>query len=137
HPEVSAWCSLLICAYPVLEVIFSMLRRRRRHQPLADPDRLHMHSVLLRHVAHRLLPARSHNTHNSVTGALMWALSVPPSLWAVFNFDSTPALALGLAVFAVAYQVLYLRLLQFRRGREQWTPSQRSRHASGHSAGQG
>lgn len=56
HPGVSAWAPLLMCASPVLEVAFSMLRRYRRGHCAGHPDRLHMHSLIKRRVARQLLP---------------------------------------------------------------------------------
>ena len=44
HPEINAWATLLVCAYPVLEVAFSVRRRRKRegHHP-GQPDKAHLH----------------------------------------------------------------------------------------------
>jgi UDP-N-acetylmuramyl pentapeptide phosphotransferase/UDP-N-acetylglucosamine-1-phosphate transferase len=49
HEQVSPWASLLICAYPVIEVCFSILRRLggRKRSP-GRADHLHLHSLLYR-----------------------------------------------------------------------------------------
>ncbi|MGH8848971.1 MAG: MraY family glycosyltransferase, partial [Polaromonas sp.] len=36
HPEVSAWAPMLVCGYPILEVFFSIARRRRRGSSPGD-----------------------------------------------------------------------------------------------------
>lgn len=48
NPDVSPWASLMACGYPVMETIYSMLRRKlQRHNP-GEPDALHLHSLVKR-----------------------------------------------------------------------------------------
>jgi UDP-N-acetylmuramyl pentapeptide phosphotransferase/UDP-N-acetylglucosamine-1-phosphate transferase len=114
HPEVSAWAPLLVCAYPVLEVAFSMLRRHRRGLHPGHPDRLHLHSLVKRRVARKLLPNTSNLVRNSATGALMWAAALLPTLVAIRYPSHTPTLALGWVLSALLYSAIYARLTQFR-----------------------
>ncbi len=116
HTEVSAWCPLLICAYPVVEVLFSMVRRRRRHSLVGQPDRLHLHSLLKRRLVRRLFPRATNLLRNSITGALTWPLTVPSAIWAMTFYDNTLMLVLGLLLFVLAYELLYVRLTRFRWG---------------------
>lgn len=120
HPQVSAWCPLLICAYPVLEVLFSMLRRRRRHLHVGHPDRVHLHSLVMRRLVCQRFPNWSRTLCNSSTGAVLWLMTLLPALWAVSFYDNTPMLALGLIVYALGYQALYARLVWFRWNPQGW-----------------
>ena len=113
HAEVSAWCPLLICAYPVLEVLFTVLRRRHHSSHLGHPDRLHLHSLVKRRIVRQLFPSMHATLRNSLTGALLWLMSLLPAVWGVWHHNNTPLLAVGLVVFALAYQLLYLRLVRF------------------------
>lgn len=121
HPQVSAWCPLLICAYPVLEVLFSMLRRRQRHLDVGHPDHLHLHSLVMR----RLVCQRFQNVNrtlcNSITGAMLWLMTLLPALWAVSFYNSTPMLVLGLIIYTLGYHALYVRLVWFRWNRQWWS----------------
>lgn len=114
HPEVSAWAPLLVCAYPVLEVGFSVQRRRKRGQHPGHPDRLHLHSLVKRRLVRKLLPHASTMTRNSVAGAIMWAPSLVLGWFAVHYLTDTSTLALCLLVFGLAYSAVYRRLSQFR-----------------------
>lgn len=114
NPEVSAWAPLLVCAYPVLEVAFSMVRRRRRGLHPGHPDRLHLHSLVKRRVARKLLPTASNLVRNSTTGALMWGPALLPTLVAVNYPGHTPILVLGWLLSALLYSAIYARLTQFR-----------------------
>ena len=114
NPQVSAWAPLLVCGYPVLEVLFSIVRRRRRGLSPGDPDRLHLHSLVRRRLVQALLPRASNLARNSVTGALMWGATLLPAAIAVRWSANTPALVLGFVVCALLYSALYARLTQFR-----------------------
>ncbi len=114
HEEVSAWAPMLVCGYPVLEVFFSIARRRRRGLSPGTADRLHMHSLVRRRVVRALLPRASLLVRNSVTGALMWSAALVPTVIAVSWPTNTPVLMLGFGVCALLYAAVYTRLTQFR-----------------------
>ena len=113
HAEVSAWAPMLVCGFPILEVLFSIARRRRRNLSPGDPDRLHLHSLVMRRVARALLPNASSLARNSMTGAIMWfAALVPAAIGATWSTD-TSMLVLGFVVCALLYTAAYARLTQF------------------------
>ena len=114
HPDVSAWAPLLVCGYPFLEVIFSIVRRWRRHISPGDADSLHLHSLVKRRVTRRLMPQASMLIRNSVTGSIMWLAALLPAAYAVRWPKDTLALVLGFAVYALLYFLVYARLTQFR-----------------------
>jgi UDP-N-acetylmuramyl pentapeptide phosphotransferase/UDP-N-acetylglucosamine-1-phosphate transferase len=113
HPQVSAWCPLLMCGYPVVEVLFTILRRRSRKLHFGHPDRLHLHSLVKRRVVRQHFLAMHGTLRNSLTGMIMWLMTMVPILWAFVYYDNTPMLALGGAMFVLLYQVIYLRLVRF------------------------
>ena len=114
HPQVSAWAPLLACGYPVLEVGFTMLRRKRRHLDLGQPDRLHLHSLVKRRLVHAWLPGSSRMVRNSAAGAVMWLASLLPVAIALTWPTSTPHLVLGWLLCALLYSAVYARITQFR-----------------------
>lgn len=113
HPGVSAWCPLLVCGYPILEVLFSIVRRRRRNLSPGDPDRLHLHSLVKRRLVRSLLPRSSNLVRNSATGAVMWLAALLPAAIAVQWPFSTLHLVLGFGICAFLYSAVYARLTQF------------------------
>jgi UDP-N-acetylmuramyl pentapeptide phosphotransferase/UDP-N-acetylglucosamine-1-phosphate transferase len=114
HVEVSAWAPMLVCGYPILEVVFSIFRRRRRNLSPGDPDRIHLHSLVKRRLTRAWLPRASNLVRNSVTGAIMWLAALLPAALAVQWPTNTPVLVVGFGGCALAYAVLYARLTQFR-----------------------
>ena len=114
HPEVSAWSPMLVCGFPILEVLFTIVRRRRRHLSPGDPDRLHLHSLVKRRLVRALLPNAGKLVRNSMTGAIMWFAALVPAAIAVTWPTDTSMLVLGFVVCAVLYSAVYARLTQFR-----------------------
>ncbi len=114
HPGMSAWAPMLVCGYPVLEVLFSIVRRRRRNLSAGDADRLHLHSLVKRRLVRFLLPNASNRVRNSVTGAIMWVAALLPALIAVTWPSNTPVLVIGWVGCAVLYSSVYARLTQFQ-----------------------
>jgi UDP-N-acetylmuramyl pentapeptide phosphotransferase/UDP-N-acetylglucosamine-1-phosphate transferase len=57
HPEINAWKVLGICGYPVIEVMFSIYRRKfiKKVSPGAA-DALHLHTLIYRRVVFTVVP---------------------------------------------------------------------------------
>jgi UDP-N-acetylmuramyl pentapeptide phosphotransferase/UDP-N-acetylglucosamine-1-phosphate transferase len=114
HPEVSAWAPLLVCGYPILEVGFSVVRRRKRGLSVGEPDRLHLHSLVKRRFVRQLLPNCSNLVRNSITGLIMWVAALTPIVVAMHLSGDSLDLALGLLLCAFVYSATYVRITQFR-----------------------
>jgi UDP-GlcNAc:undecaprenyl-phosphate GlcNAc-1-phosphate transferase len=134
NPEVSAWFPVLLCSYPICELLFSIYRRgivRRSHPGL--PDLAHLHHLiykrLVRWVVGTDLPA--HRTQrNSLTAPYLWILTSIGVAPAVVFWQATPALQIGSALFIAAYVFAYARIVKFRTPRW-WVlrrPHQRASH---------
>lgn len=50
HEEVSPWYILAVLVYPVWEVAFSIIRKRREGRSPLEPDRYHLHMLVYRHL---------------------------------------------------------------------------------------
>ena len=121
NPAVSAWFPVLLCAYPVCELVFSIYRRgivRRYHPGL--PDLAHLHHLIYKRLVRWLvgtdLPA--HRTQrNSLTSPYLWILTSIGVAPAVVFWHATPALQVGSALFTAAYIYAYARIVRFRAPR--------------------
>jgi UDP-N-acetylmuramyl pentapeptide phosphotransferase/UDP-N-acetylglucosamine-1-phosphate transferase len=135
NSEVSPWFALLVLWYPVWETLFSMYRRKaiRGHSP-ADPDGLHLHTLVFRRVvrlAHRPV------ARNAVTTLCMLTVSLTTVVPAMLFWDETWILQAFAAAFAAAYVWLYWRIVRFgvaQRMTSGRTPGKRpARPGAGHS----
>ncbi len=110
HSEVSAFAALLLCTHPVIEVLYSICRRKVRRQHPGHPDRLHFHSLFNRRVTQRLLPKSKKTVRNSIGGLLLGGMSIPPAVLIQWIYGSTLACLLSLAAFSFCYLWLYRRM---------------------------
>lgn len=107
NAHISPWASLLICAYPVIEVIYSMARRRLQRLQVGQPDNQHLHSLLASQLIRKRFPNWRRTLQNAAVAPFVWlAVLVLAGLAAVFQ-TSTPALAALIALAALVYHGVY------------------------------
>ncbi len=111
HAQVSAFAALLLCIHPITEVLFSVYRRKVRHQHPGHPDRLHFHSLVKRRVMQRLLPKSSKTVRNSVGGLLVGGMSLLPAVLVQWVYSSTLASLAAVVVLGLGYVWLYQRMV--------------------------
>jgi len=121
HDAVSPLFPLVLCAYPVVETVFSMYRRKvLRGRPMGLPDGVHLHSLIYRRLLHwpkRSRDARVLTRRNSLTSPYLWIVCVLSTLPAIAFWDNTAALALLLVLYVAGYVVMYWRIVRFRTPR--------------------
>ena len=113
NPGLSPWGPLLACGYPIIEVLFSMARRRARALRLGQPDRLHLHSLLWARVSRKWFPNAPPVTQNAWVLPFILAYSLVPSVLAVIFFNHTKALIIAFFASAYLYALIYARLVHF------------------------
>jgi UDP-N-acetylmuramyl pentapeptide phosphotransferase/UDP-N-acetylglucosamine-1-phosphate transferase len=114
---VNAWQVLSICAYPIIEVLYSIYRRKiiRQSSPGA-PDGLHLHTLVYRRVVSRMFP-RSTNQPWKRNAAVAFVI-VPwvagaAFLSVIFGTSGTASMIIVLAQ-SVFYICVYRRLVRGR-----------------------
>jgi UDP-N-acetylmuramyl pentapeptide phosphotransferase/UDP-N-acetylglucosamine-1-phosphate transferase len=107
NPAVSPWASLLVCGYPVIEVLYSVARRWSTGRSPGEADCRHLHSLIARHVVQRRLQSVDPTLQNSAVSVLMWMCAAIPALVGVTFPTHTSWLALGAAACVVLYHWLY------------------------------
>jgi UDP-N-acetylmuramyl pentapeptide phosphotransferase/UDP-N-acetylglucosamine-1-phosphate transferase len=121
NPQVSPWFPLLLCCYPVCEMLFSIYRRvffRRSHPH--TPDMAHLHHLIYKRLVRWLVgPGLSapHEHGNALTSPYLWIITSVGVAPAVMFWQNTLVLQIGCVVFAVAYVYAYMRIVRFRSPR--------------------
>jgi UDP-N-acetylmuramyl pentapeptide phosphotransferase/UDP-N-acetylglucosamine-1-phosphate transferase len=117
HPEINAWQILAICAFPVIEVLFSIYRRKviKNVSPGA-PDALHLHTLVFRrlvfkHVRHDA--ARPWKRNAAVVGVMGPAIAGVIAVAVTFGTSAPGAVSIVLAELAI-YLAVYSRLVRGR-----------------------
>ena len=115
HPGVTAWATMLVCAYPVLEVGFSYRRKSKRegHHP-GQPDGVHLHMLMYRRLSRKVWQNSSRTLQNGLTSPYMWCFTTIPVVWSVVCYQNMWLLAVGFVVSAGIYWAIYNRLSQFK-----------------------
>jgi UDP-N-acetylmuramyl pentapeptide phosphotransferase/UDP-N-acetylglucosamine-1-phosphate transferase len=115
NPSISVWAPLIVFSYPIIEVIFSILRRRfRAHHP-CHPDRLHLHSLIYA----RLFKAFTRNwpkpLRNSFASLLPLCLVSLSCVLAIFFKHSTLLLVICFLIITTVYVFAYVYIIRFGR----------------------
>ena len=107
NPEVSPWVSLLICAYPVVEVLYSMFRRSRNKKSTGDPDDQHLHTLVKTKIIRIHFPHLSNNRRNALVAPLIWLVVTALGSVACVFVDNLSALAISFGFFVLVYHFTY------------------------------
>jgi UDP-N-acetylmuramyl pentapeptide phosphotransferase/UDP-N-acetylglucosamine-1-phosphate transferase len=117
NASVNAWQVLAICAYPVIEVLFSMYRRKmiQKVSPGA-PDALHLHTLVYRRLVFkhvRLDAARPWKRNAAVACVIAPAVALCVASTVMFGASAPMSLAIVVAQIAI-YVMVYGRLVRGR-----------------------
>lgn len=114
NPNVSPWAPLLACGYPILEVLFSMIRRRARTHHVGRPDHLHFHSLLWSRLIKRHFTKQSPIIQNALVMPIALMYGAIPCVLAIYFRRNTLALIICFLFCSLLYAVIYYRLSHFR-----------------------
>jgi UDP-N-acetylmuramyl pentapeptide phosphotransferase/UDP-N-acetylglucosamine-1-phosphate transferase len=117
HPQVSMLAPLLLVAYPVVETLFTMYRRRFiQKRAMTQPDGSHLHTLIYRRLKRGPVDAtglRGSTRGNSGTSPYLWLLNAVVVLPAMVWWNNTPVLTVALLVFVTVYLDVYWRIVRF------------------------
>lgn len=118
NPGVSAWFPPLLLAYPLLEVAFSIWRRKvLRGDASGMPDAAHLHHLVYRRVVRWAVGSEepeSKEQRNAFASPYLWALSSLAVAPAVMFHDRGLVLGGFLALFVMTYVWLYARIARMK-----------------------
>ena len=113
NPSISSWAPLVACAYPILEICFSVTRRRMRLKSTTQPDRLHLHSLIMSRISSQFLSNLKDNTQNSLVATYILPVAILNSIVVVISKESTPML-IGVSILdIIAYMAWYRYFINF------------------------
>jgi UDP-N-acetylmuramyl pentapeptide phosphotransferase/UDP-N-acetylglucosamine-1-phosphate transferase len=110
NASVSPWASLLVCAYPIIEVIYSIVRRKTHHQSPGCADRGHLHSLVATRVVQRRFADMDPTLQNATVSVIMWACTAVPAAAAILLHERTGPLAACILACVMAYHYIYRRV---------------------------
>ncbi|MEJ8838470.1 MraY family glycosyltransferase [Ramlibacter sp. AN1133] len=119
NAQVSPWASVLLCAYPTVEVVYSIIRRRQQRRSPGEADRNHLHSLVATHIVQPRLLHLHPNLRNAAVSVLMWVCAVVPVIPAIFFPGRPDVLVPCLAGCFLAYHLFYRRVASIATRQEQ------------------
>ena len=116
NPNVSPWFALLINAYPIVETLFTIYRRKvQQRKNLGEPDGIHFHSLIYRRVLQAYNTEAPHTfSANAKTSPYLWILSGLPNIAGLLWWQSTAGLILCTVLFVILYIWLYRSIVHFK-----------------------
>jgi UDP-N-acetylmuramyl pentapeptide phosphotransferase/UDP-N-acetylglucosamine-1-phosphate transferase len=110
NADVSPWASFVLCAYPVIEVVYSVIRRVQRRESAGNPDRCHLHSLVATNIVQRRWPQLDPTLQNSAVSVIMWVCAAVPALAAIALYRHTGLLVIFAVGCGTAYHLAYRRV---------------------------
>ena len=104
NAAVSPFFSLLMVAFPLYELLRSIVRRIATNgaRPF-EPDDKHLHSLMFRVLTERT--TFQLKFQNSLAASIILLLPLGTSLWAVINFNDRDLLIIGIFGFVGVYEI--------------------------------
>lgn len=99
--SISAWFGLSVMIYPVWEVVFSMIRRKKQKKSTTEPDKEHLHTLIYKKCK-----------NNPLTSVCIWLLNLPFMVLSVIFAHNAWVLIGICVVFIVLYLIIYKKLIK-------------------------
>ncbi len=97
YNEVSPWYILAVLIYPVWEVFFSIVRKRKAGRSPMEPDAYHLHMLIFKHLTH----------NNPLTATVILVGVAPFILVPILYANNSGANLLTILLFIICYTLLY------------------------------
>ena len=110
NPDVSPWACLLIVAYPVTEVLYSVRRRLVAKLPAGAPDREHLHSLVKVNWARVRFAKLTPELQNAIVAPGLWVLAAAPMTIALRYHESRGVLISAMVAFVMIYIFVHRRV---------------------------
>lgn len=117
HEEISPWFAVMLNAYPILETLFTIYRRKfHQGKSPGHPDGIHFHSLIFRRILNRINATSEADwfSANAKTSPYLWALTSLAVIPAILFWYSAPILIGFCILFTVSYVWLYKRVVTFK-----------------------
>lgn len=112
--QVSSWSYLLLCGYPIVETLFSVVRRLKSGKSWSDPDQQHLHQLVLKFLRINYPRLASEDWRlNSLAASMCLAIASFSVVTALIFRNEPEFLIAGSGVFLLGYLVIYEALSKF------------------------
>lgn len=120
NAAVSPWFAVLVVSYPLVETMFTILRRLARRSNPGLPDAAHLHQLVYKRMMRWAVGSsrpEDRLLRNSMTAPYLWVLSSVGVIPAVLFWNNTLALQISAALFVALYVWIYRSIVSFKSPR--------------------
>jgi UDP-GlcNAc:undecaprenyl-phosphate/decaprenyl-phosphate GlcNAc-1-phosphate transferase len=117
HSSISPWFALLINAYPIIETLFTIYRRKiHQGKNPGLPDGIHFHTLIYRRILNPICIEKKEGwfTANAKTSPYLWMLTAMAIVPAVLWWNSTMILMACALLFTITYVWIYKQVVTFK-----------------------
>lgn len=107
NEEISPWASLLVCAYPIVEVLYSMARRMKAKLKAGQPDNLHLHTLIKTRMVRRYFTFLPNWAKNALVAPAIWLCSAVLGWIASYYVSDVLTLVALFISFVLWYHLTY------------------------------
>ena len=100
HEDISKWSLLAIASWPIIETVFSILRRKLRGRVTHRPDRMHFHHIVMRGLEITSRKRIPRQRSNPLATLIILPLACVPAVLGTFYSQSHQA---GVAICLVSF----------------------------------
>ena len=100
YEDLSKWSLLAIASWPVMETIFSIVRRKLTRRPADRPDRMHFHHVVMRGLEIISKGRISRQMSNPLATLIIFPIACIPAILGTLYSQSHQA---GVAIFLTSF----------------------------------
>ena len=110
--QVSSWFPVLVMAYPISDLLFSMGRRLLQKQKLSQPDKYHLHSLVFRALS---IHFNKHNKKyiNNIASLIMWHFPIVTAVLGICLYDNTTMLVVCSCFSVFYYMLLHITIRRY------------------------
>ncbi len=120
-PDVSPWAILLTMYWPVVDTLLAMYRRYRGNRDVSQPDRLHVHQMVMRALEICVLGRNRRQISNPLTTLVLAPFVLAPPIAGVLLWNQNLNAFLAVLGFGVLFFSSYAAIPGLiRRFRIQW-----------------
>jgi UDP-N-acetylmuramyl pentapeptide phosphotransferase/UDP-N-acetylglucosamine-1-phosphate transferase len=107
NPEISVWAPVVVCGYPIIETLFSMVRRYWKSISPGSADSEHLHSLIKLRIVRRYFSRLPQCLKNSLVAPFCWMLTLACAIPAIEFYQDTQILVLVFSGGCILYGVIY------------------------------
>lgn len=114
-PVATPWAILLTLFWPVADTALAIYRRRKRGAQAMQPDRLHVHQLVMRALEIHVLGRDKRHFSNPLTTLILTPFIIAPAIFGGILYNNPLLAGIAVIVFGLLFTLSYVIGVRFTR----------------------